>query len=44
MCLLPALLLGLLVAGLAWAGDLAVSLQPPSGKPLTDAVAMPTGR
>ena len=40
MRLLPALLLGLLVAGPAWAGDLAVSLKTPSGKPVADAVVM----
>ena len=40
MRLLPALLLGLLVAGPAWAGDLAVSLKTPSGKPVAEAVVM----
>lgn len=40
MRLLPALLFGLLVAGPAWAGDLAVSLKTPSGKPVADAVVM----
>lgn len=40
MRLPPALLLGLLVAGPAWAGDLAVSLKTPSGKPVADAVVM----
>ena len=40
MRLLPALLLGLLVAGPAWAGDLAVSLKTPSGKPVAEAVGM----
>lgn len=40
MRLLPALLLGLLVAGPAWAGDLAVKLMTPSGKPVTAALVM----
>ena len=40
MRLLSALLLGLLVAGPARAGDLAVSLKTPSGKPVTGAVAV----
>lgn len=40
MRLLPALLLGLLVAGPAWAGDLVVSLKTPSGKPVAEAVVM----
>ncbi|MFD3266218.1 MULTISPECIES: hypothetical protein [unclassified Phenylobacterium] len=44
MRLLPALLLGLLVAGPAWAGDLAVSLKPPSGEPVTDAFGVAGGR
>ncbi|CAN5826299.1 hypothetical protein BH11PSE1_BH11PSE1_06950 [soil metagenome] len=43
MRLLPALLLGLLVAGPARAGDLAVSLKTPSGKPVAEAVVMPAG-
>ena len=40
MRLPPALLLGLLVTDPAWAGDLAVSLKTPSGKPVADAVVM----
>jgi hypothetical protein len=40
MRLLPALFLGLLVAGPARAGDPAVSLKPPSGKPGAGAVVM----
>ncbi len=40
MRLLPALLLGPLVAGPAWVGDLAVSLNPPSGKPVAELLVM----
>ena len=40
MRLLSALLLGLLVAGPAWAGDLAVSLKTTSGKPVTETLGM----
>jgi hypothetical protein len=40
MRLLPAFLLGLLVAGPARAGDPAVSLKPPSGKPVAAALVM----
>lgn len=43
MRLLPALLLGLQVAGPAWACDLAVSFKSPSGKPVTDAFVMTGG-
>ena len=40
MRLLAALLLGLLAAGPAWAGNLAVSLKTPSGKPAPEVVVM----
>ena len=44
MRLLPALLLGLLVAGPARAGDPAVSLKTPSGKPVADTAGMAAAR
>lgn len=42
MRILAALIAGLLAATPALAGDLAVSLKTPSGKPVTDAVVMVT--
>jgi plastocyanin len=42
MRILPPLVLALLAAAPAWAGELAVSLKTPSGQPVVDAVIMVT--
>ena len=43
MRLRPVLLLGLLVSGPAWAGDLVVTVKTPSGQPVTDAAVVVVG-